>query len=119
MENQSKKQTVKLGHFFHNEAKQIRLDFFYDQQLIDELKVIPGIKWSKGNKCWYILNNKENLIAIFETLKGMVKFDTSEFFRKKAKKSNDEFQLSLPLPKNETNYLEIVDEYILALEAKS
>jgi integrase/recombinase XerD len=118
METTSKKQKVKLAHLFHKEAKQISLEFFYNPELIELIKEIPGMKWSKENKCWYILNNKENLKTIFNTFKGLVWFDTSDFFRKKHKKENNENQLTLPL-KNEPCLLEIIDQYILELEAKS
>lgn len=118
METQTKKTTVKLVHFFHKDAKQIRLDFFYDPQIVDDVKEINGIKWSKENKCWYIFNNKENLKSIFDSLKGKVSIDAKEFFRKKDKKVNDKAPLYLPEIKPEPNYAEIIDQYILALEAK-
>jgi hypothetical protein len=114
METQTKKSTVKLSHLLHNDAKQIKLDFFFDPELIEDVKEIQGIRWSRENKCWYILNNKENLKLIFDALKGKVIIDTSEFFRKNMS-NKSEFSENKP----EKNYYEIIDQYIEHLKGKS
>jgi hypothetical protein len=117
MENQTKKANVKLSHLFHNQTKQIRLDFNYDPVLVEDVKEIKGMKWSKANKCWYIFNNKENLKAIFDTLKGKVQIDGNDFF--KQKKEAQVNQLTIQEIIQEPNYYEIIDQYLEALQERS
>lgn len=77
-----KQKIIKLEHLNHNKANQIKLVFDYDQELIDLVKQLEGIKWSKTNKCWYILNNPDNLKkVIFITSKNEIILDKDEFFK--------------------------------------
>lgn len=114
-----KKPLIRISHLFYNEAKQIKLDFFYNPELNEEVKKIEGMKWNQEYRCWYFLNNKENLKAVFAALKGKVWFDTREFFPKKDKKEKEEIQLNISEIKSEPDFERMVDEYIEELEAKS
>lgn len=48
-----------LRKLFHNGNFQIGIYFGFDEELIKKVKQI-GARWSKTNKCWYVLYNKEN-----------------------------------------------------------
>jgi hypothetical protein len=38
----------------------IFIHFKYDQQIIEEIKKIPGRQWNQAAKCWYVPDTKEN-----------------------------------------------------------
>jgi site-specific recombinase XerD len=58
------KTSILLKRLVHRKEIQLVLFFQYNQTLIDKLKKVPGFKWSKTLKGWYILYTNEN-IAIF------------------------------------------------------
>lgn len=75
---------IRIEHFEHNKKQQIKLVFDYDTELINIVKGIEGSKWSKTNKCWYILNTPENLKKIiFTTSKNKIDLDKDVFFKNK------------------------------------
>jgi len=45
---------LQLRKLFHREGFQIGLFFDFDEELIKKAKKI-GARWSKTNKCWYVL----------------------------------------------------------------
>lgn len=47
-----KKITVK--RVVHREQRRVALFFDFDQDLIDQVKTIPGVRWSKTMGCWHI-----------------------------------------------------------------
>jgi integrase/recombinase XerD len=80
MENRPKNCIITISHLFHNGEKQIKLDFFPENKIINSVKTISGIKWSKTHRCWYIFNNPQNLKILFKTLKGIAEFECKHFF---------------------------------------
>ncbi len=50
---------IQLKKIFHREEHQIGIYFGFDDALKNKAKSI-GARWSKTNKCWYVLYNKEN-----------------------------------------------------------
>lgn len=57
---------VQLRKIFHRENYQIGIFFGIDNELNFKAKSIGAI-WSKTNKCWYVLYNKENYKLIRRT----------------------------------------------------
>lgn len=58
--------TVTLKSFLHRGGQQISISFDNDNALNQVVKKISGTRWSKTNKCWYILLNKENYTTIIQ-----------------------------------------------------
>src|SRR5690349_8652226 len=81
MENFYNLPVITLTHLKHREQNQIKLEFFPDTNLLNIVKNIPGIKWSQTNKCWYLLNNPQNLKALFSSVKGTAYIDGNNFFK--------------------------------------
>ena len=50
----------------HRGGQQISISFDNDNALNQVVKKISGTRWSKTNKCWYILLNKENYTTIIQ-----------------------------------------------------
>lgn len=46
------------------EGKKLRLNFSYNQELINEVKMFQGARWNPEAKCWTIENNPRNLFRI-------------------------------------------------------
>lgn len=97
---------LKLEQFDYKSESRIRLAFDYDQYIISSVKEIPGIKWSKNNKCWHLANNPDNLKKIFHTLKGKVWVDSSELFPENKKSHNHEIKSELDKSELMLNYQE-------------
>lgn len=53
-ESAPQERVVTLKNLFHREQECIGLYFPYDTELIALVKEIPGIRFSKTNKCWYV-----------------------------------------------------------------
>jgi len=64
MNNTFSKTSILLKKLIHHKDVQLVLFFQYNQALINKLKKIPGFKWSKTMRGWYILYTNEN-IALF------------------------------------------------------
>ena len=58
--------TVTLKSFLHRGGQQISISFDNDNALNQVVKKISGTRWSKTNKCWYILLNKQNYTTIIQ-----------------------------------------------------
>ena len=58
--------TITLKSFLHRGGQQISISFDNDNALNQVVKKISGTRWSKTNKCWYILLNKENYTTIIQ-----------------------------------------------------
>ncbi len=64
MSNTFSKTSILLKKVLHRKEVQLVLYFQYNQSLIDKIKKIPGFKWSKTLRGWYILYTNDN-IAVF------------------------------------------------------
>lgn len=56
----------------HKGERKIRIDFSFDRQLSDQIKTIPGARWSKTHGVWLLPYHKqayEEIIQIFPELK--------------------------------------------------
>ncbi len=52
---------IRLRKVNHKGADRIGLFFDYDQELINWVKAIPGRKYSKTLKCWYLPNSDDSV----------------------------------------------------------
>lgn len=79
--------TIRLSRFKDNGFHYIRIDFPFDEQLIQAVKKIEGASWNKSNRCWLIPNNQLKLKAIYTVLKGLAWVDSKALFSGSQKKS--------------------------------
>jgi integrase/recombinase XerD len=70
--------TVIIRKLFHREQHCLGIFFPYDNEIKEEVKKIPDVKFSATHKCWYVPENKNTLHTIIETLRGKVWVDLNE-----------------------------------------
>jgi len=62
-------ETIFLKEFQHKGEHRIKLIFKYNRKLIDEVRKLPGCRWSQAMKCWHIPYRDDYLIflnSVFE-----------------------------------------------------
>lgn len=79
----NKEKHISLKHLVINNTKCIGLQFHPDKVIQALIKELPSPKWSENFKMVYIINNKENLNAIFKKFKGVAWVNTSYFLTNK------------------------------------
>jgi integrase/recombinase XerD len=70
--------TVIIRKLFHREQHCLGIFFPYDNEIKEEVKKIPDVKFSATHKCWYVPEDKNTLHTIIETLRGKVWVDINE-----------------------------------------
>ena len=70
--------TVTVKKLFHRDSHCLGIFFPYDNEIKQEIKKIPDVKFSVTHKCWYVPENKNTLNTIIETLRGKVWVDINE-----------------------------------------
>ena len=63
------KKKITLKRIFHRDAERIAIYFGYDDSLKSIVKTLPGVQFSKTNKCFYVDDSEVNLKIILSTLK--------------------------------------------------
>lgn len=81
---------VLLSQVYYKNQLQISVKFAYNRDLIDIVKQLKNIRWSKSLKIWYLENNSENLTALLHIFKGHAVIDFSNF-----KNENNKKQITL------------------------
>ena len=71
-----------LSKAVHRNREVIMLSFYYHDKLINLARSM-GCKWSVTERKWYLEDNKENLIRIYKTFKGIVTINDSALKREK------------------------------------
>lgn len=74
--NQGK--SVIIKRLFHRDAHCLGIYFEKDFEIINEVRKIPSIRFSKTHTCWYVPDEPESLSNVIEGLKGKVWVDYSE-----------------------------------------
>ncbi|MDA9339612.1 site-specific integrase [Polaribacter sp.] len=80
--------TIFIEQKTHKKASQFLLRFDYNNYLIDSVRKIEMVKWSKTLKSWYLKDSKENLVLIKNTFKNITKVDVSKVSKKELFKRN-------------------------------
>jgi len=75
-----KGKTIKLNKFHHRGKECIRLNFAYDEQLIEVVRRIEGWRWSQTNRCWYVESKEGSLKKIMASFKGKAWVDATAFY---------------------------------------
>ena len=74
---------VIVRRLFHREAHCLGIYFDKDFDIINEVKKIPGVKFSATHRCWYIPDEDKALLKITDCLKGKVWVDITALKGKK------------------------------------
>ena len=48
----------------NNNQEIIKLLFDYDKDIIAKIRTIPGAKWSRSMRCWYVANQPQKITAL-------------------------------------------------------
>lgn len=70
--------SVVLKRLFHRDAHCLGIFFEKDFELINEVRKIPSIKFSKTHTCWYVPEEPNSLSVVIEYLKDKAWVDFSE-----------------------------------------
>lgn len=117
---------LNLEHLLINGEKKIGLKFYPDKAIQDVIKGLPEVKWSKQYGMAYIKNNKANVIHIFDRFRGIAWVNGENFFKRKERETNNEFDFKddeikinkYRQRKMEHGYRTCPDEFLRKLEIK-
>lgn len=70
--------TVTVYRRFHRGAMRLFLHFEYDRGMIERVKKLPGARWSKTHKGWYVDDVEEMIARIEEACEGRAWLDYRE-----------------------------------------
>ena len=84
---------IKAKSLLHRGARQIALNFPYNNRIKDHLKKLKGVKWTRTHKCFYIEDTVENRRRLINHCRGFVWVDMVDLNRispegKKSTKKN-------------------------------
>lgn len=88
--------TVKRIH--HREMNCLALFFPKDQETINHVKKIPGIRYSATHTCWYLQETKDAWSMIYNNLKGKVWLDYTAIKKPQTKKTKAEVKQPEEMP---------------------
>jgi integrase/recombinase XerD len=72
------KKKITLRRIFHREEWRYAIIFTYDTSLVAAARSIPGIRWSKTNKCWHSPANEDTLKHILKAFRNVADIDISK-----------------------------------------
>ncbi|WP_442264535.1 site-specific tyrosine recombinase/integron integrase [Tenacibaculum sp. ZS6-P6] len=81
----------------HKGNSQITIRFIYNKEIINIIKNLNGIKWSKSLKSWYLLKSSENINKILNLLENHNISFTNRIIRNQNKKHITTFPVSYEL----------------------
>ena len=115
-----KTKQISLKHLLIKEQKCIGLQFYPDKVIQALIKGLPNPKWSTQFNMVFLINNKDNLDAIFKKFKGVAWVNTSHFFTNKPiKNAADQIDLTwFRKRKHKPNYRVCPEDYVQKLELK-
>ncbi|MEW6136483.1 MAG: phage integrase N-terminal SAM-like domain-containing protein, partial [Bacteroidota bacterium] len=94
----TKKKIVTLSFTRHRRKEVVSLVFDRDEQLIECVKTLPGVAWSRSRKFWYIEPGKFWLDKVFEAFRGRAWLDYSSLRRAKGEDDALSHDRRTPLP---------------------
>jgi len=77
------KHIITLEHLYHHGEDCIAIKFEKNYELISEVRKIPGVKFSKTNRCWYVANSESVLSSILKTMQNKAWVDYSAIQKSK------------------------------------
>ncbi|MBA7572114.1 Tyrosine recombinase XerC [subsurface metagenome] len=73
----SNKPEIKLYYDYHRNHKVVLIWFDYNLKLIEQVKKLPGSRWSQTKRCWYIPANNFHLDKFLDKISGIADTDVS------------------------------------------
>ena len=115
-----KTKQISLKHLLINQQKCIGIQFYPDKVIQALIKGLPNPKWSTQFSMVFLINNKDNLDAIFKKFKGVAWVNTSHFFTNKPiKTAADQIDLKwFRKRKHKPNYRVCPEDFLQKLELK-
>jgi integrase/recombinase XerD len=92
---------ISLKPFFHSNTECLGLYYTSNRLLNAIVKKIPGAKWSKTYKCWYVLLNRENYDAFIKEIGNKATIDN--ILLKQYLQRRNKLAATLPPPKKYVN----------------
>ncbi|NQU80571.1 MAG: phage integrase N-terminal SAM-like domain-containing protein, partial [Bacteroidetes bacterium] len=74
----SNKPEIKLDYDHHRDQKVVLIRFGYNTRLIEEVKKLPGSRWSQTKRCWYIPADNFQLDIFLNKISGIANIDVSK-----------------------------------------
>ena len=71
------KPEIKLDYGHHRDQKVVLIRFDYNTKLIEEVKKLPGSRWSQTKRCWYIPAGNFYLDTFLNKISGIADIDIS------------------------------------------
>lgn len=66
---------VHLNKMVYENHEVVRLDFSYSEELVQSIKTLPGVRWSKLYRTWYIEKRAGLLNEVMNCFKGKAYLD--------------------------------------------
>ncbi len=73
----SNKPEIKLDYDHHRNQKVVLIRFDYNLELIEQVKMLPGRRWSQTKRCWYIPADNFHLDTFADKISGIADIDSS------------------------------------------
>ena len=106
----SNKPEIKLNYDHHRNQEVVLIRFDYNTRLIEEVKKLPGSRWSQTKRCWYIPANNFHLDTLLNRISGIADIDASNIKDRSASNiSTGRIKKSF-LTKLPKGYLEILEQ---------
>lgn len=106
---------IKLRKAVHQNQEVILLEFVYDIEMIKQVKLLAGTKWSQSKRSWYIYSKQFKLNYIFEHFKGKAYLDYSDLKTPHQVREQVEIQKAV---KQKKAKIKIPQEYIDLLDQR-
>ncbi len=104
------KPKIKLDYDHHRDQEVVLIRFDYNTRLIEEVKKLPGSRWSQTKRCWYIPANNFHLDTFLNKILGIADIDASNIKERGASNiSTGRIKKSF-LTKLPKGYLEILEQ---------
>lgn len=71
------KPEIKLDHGHHRDQEVVLIRFDYNLKLIEQVKKLPGSRWSQTKRCWYIPADDFQLDIFLNKTSGIADIDSS------------------------------------------
>ncbi len=105
----------------HRNENRIRLKFPYDVGVIEDVKRLPGIKWSKTMKTWHIPYRRNYLSYLKEFFNDKYIFYNNHYQEKAPSNSNQNYTTKADRRKREKEFLRcypVLQDYIHTMALK-
>ncbi len=104
------KPKIVLKRELHRDKEVVCIRFDYNTVLIERVKKLEGVRWSRSQKCWYIDKNDFNLSVVFDLLKDVAFVDYSAVINSGSKSKVRKQETKKPKVKIPQSYLDTLEQ---------